>query len=323
MVASDASAPLPPAVNFHLWEPCNMRCRFCFATFQDVKQTVLPRGHLPRDQALSVVEQLAAAGFDKITFAGGEPTLCPWLGELIELAKRRGLTTMLVTNGSRLLTPGWLDTHSAHLDWVVLSIDSADPRTHERMGRSIAGQAGRALAVDHYMALAAELRRRNVRLKVNTVVTAENADEDMGDLLLALRPERWKVLQVLPIGGQNDGKVEALECVRVDWERTPDGRMTMKEVAGSEFQLKADLVLLAMGFLGPKRGDLIEQAKVELDARGNVLADTVQYQTSREKLFSAGDMRRGQSLVVWAIREGRQAARAVDEFLSGASTLPR
>lgn len=210
MVASDASAPLPPAVNFHLWEPCNMRCRFCFATFQDVKQTILPRGHLPREQALTVVEQLAAAGFDKITFAGGEPTLCPWLGELIELAKQRGLTTMLVTNGSRLLTPGWLDTHGAHLDWVVLSIDSADPSTHERLGRSVAGQAGGALAAEHYLVIAAELRRRSVRLKVNTVVTTENAGEDMGDLLLALRPERWKVLQVLPIVGQNDGKVEAL-----------------------------------------------------------------------------------------------------------------
>lgn len=208
--APRTTSSYPPSVNFHLWEPCNMRCRFCFATFQDVKQTVLPRGHLPHDQAIAVVAQLAAAGFDKITFAGGEPTLSPWLGELLTLAKQRGLTTMLVTNGSRLLAPGWLDAHAAHLDWVVLSIDSADPRTHERMGRSIAGQVGRALAADHYLAIAAELHHRNVRLKVNTVVTAENANEDMGDLLLALRPERWKVLQVLPIGGQNDGKVEAL-----------------------------------------------------------------------------------------------------------------
>lgn len=208
--APRTTSSYPPSVNFHLWEPCNMRCRFCFATFQDVKQTILPRGHLPRDQALAVVEQLAAAGFEKITFAGGEPTLCPWLGELIEWAKGRLMTTMLVTNGSRLLTPGWLDTHGAQLDWVVLSIDSPNPRTHERLGRSVAGQAGRALAVDHYLAIADELRRRNVRLKVNTVVTTENADEDMGDFLLALRPERWKVLQVLPIGGQNDGKVESL-----------------------------------------------------------------------------------------------------------------
>ncbi len=209
-IAAGTTSSYPPSVNFHLWEPCNMRCRFCFATFQDVKQTVLPRGHLPREQALVVVEQLAAAGFDKITFAGGEPTLCPWLGELIARAKQRGLTTMLVTNGSRLLQPGWLDAVGAYLDWVVLSIDSTDPRTHERMGRRIAGKVGRALSVEHYLAVAAELHRRNIRLKVNTVVTAENAEEDMGEFLLALRAERWKVLQVLPVVGQNDGKVEPL-----------------------------------------------------------------------------------------------------------------
>jgi len=131
----------------------------------------------------------------------------------------------------------------------------------------------------------------------------------------------WSVLTKRAVGA--GGRIEALECVRVEWERTPDGRMTMKEVPGSEFQLKADLVLLAMGFLGPKRGDLIEQAKVELDPRGNVLANTVEYRTSRERLFSAGDMRRGQSLVVWAIREGRQCARSVDLALMGTSTLPR
>lgn len=208
--APATTSAYPPSVNFHLWEPCNMRCRFCFATFQDVKATVLPRGHLPRDQAIAVVEQLADAGFDKITFAGGEPTLCPWLGALVTRAKQRGLVTMLVTNGSRLLDPGWLDAHAAQLDWVVLSIDSADPRTHARLGRSIAGQASRALPVEHYLTIATELRTRKVRLKINTVVTAENVDEDMGDLLLMLCPERWKVLQVLPIAGQNDGAVDSL-----------------------------------------------------------------------------------------------------------------
>jgi glutamate synthase (NADPH/NADH) small chain len=131
----------------------------------------------------------------------------------------------------------------------------------------------------------------------------------------------WSVLTKEAVG--SNGKIEGLNCVKVEWERTPDGRMAMKEVPGSEYQLKADLVLLAMGFLGPRRGDLLEQAGVQLDPRGNVLANTVQYKTSREKLFAAGDMRRGQSLVVWAIREGRQCARAVDQFLMGSSTLPR
>jgi glutamate synthase (NADPH) small chain len=115
-----------------------------------------------------------------------------------------------------------------------------------------------------------------------------------------------------------DGKVEKLVAARIEWK---DGRM--QEVPGSEFTLKADLVLLAMGFLGPVPSGLLEQAGVEKDNRGNVKADTENYRTSVDKLFAAGDMRRGQSLVVWAIREGRQCARAVDEFLMGSSELPR
>jgi glutamate synthase (NADPH/NADH) small chain len=97
----------------------------------------------------------------------------------------------------------------------------------------------------------------------------------------------------------------------------------MQEVAGSGFRLKADLVLLAMGFVGPRRPGLLAEAGVALDPRGNVAANTADYRTSVPKVFSAGDMRRGQSLVVWAIREGRQCARAVDEFLMGETSLPR
>ena len=97
----------------------------------------------------------------------------------------------------------------------------------------------------------------------------------------------------------------------------------MKEVPGANFTLKADLVLLAMGFLGPHHDGLLEQAEVALDPRGNVAANAEDYQTSVPRIFAAGDMRRGQSLVVWAIREGRQCARAVDEFLMGSSDLPR
>jgi glutamate synthase (NADPH/NADH) small chain len=100
----------------------------------------------------------------------------------------------------------------------------------------------------------------------------------------------------------------------------------MQEVAGSEFEMPADLVLLAMGFLSPVHAGLLDQLGVEYDARGNAKATTEGpgcYRTSQPKVFAAGDMRRGQSLVVWAIREGRQCARAVDEYLMGSSELPR
>ena len=114
--------------------------------------------------------------------------------------------------------------------------------------------------------------------------------------------------------GEN-GEVKKLHCVRVDGKMQP--------IAGTEFELKADLVLLAMGFLGPVQEGMLASLGVKLDGRGNVEANVVNYKSSLPKVFSAGDMRRGQSLVVWAIREGRQAARAVDEFLMGETTLPR
>jgi glutamate synthase (NADPH/NADH) small chain len=126
----------------------------------------------------------------------------------------------------------------------------------------------------------------------------------------------WAVLAKRVIG---DGeKVTGLECVRVEWV---GGQM--QEMAGTEFTIPADLILLAMGFVGPRKAGLLEQAGVALSARGNVDADTESYATSVPGVFACGDMRRGQSLVVWAIREGRQAARAVDEALMGVSELPR
>jgi len=116
--------------------------------------------------------------------------------------------------------------------------------------------------------------------------------------------------------GEN-GKLVALKCTKVEWK---DGKM--QEVPGTEFVIKADLVLLAMGFVSPVQ-KLLEAFGVEKDQRGNAKANTDNYATSSTKVFAAGDIRRGQSLVVWAIREGRQAARAVDEFLMGTSILPR
>jgi glutamate synthase (NADPH/NADH) small chain len=122
--------------------------------------------------------------------------------------------------------------------------------------------------------------------------------------------------------GEN-GRVTGLDAVRVAWGKAPDGRMGMHEIEGSEFHIKADLVLLAMGFVHPVHTGAVEALGVALDGRGNVKATDLDYLTSQPNVFVAGDARRGQSLVVWAIREGRQCARAVDEALMGRSELPR
>jgi glutamate synthase (NADPH/NADH) small chain len=128
----------------------------------------------------------------------------------------------------------------------------------------------------------------------------------------------WSIATKAFLG--EDGRVRALRGVRLAWK---DGKP--REIEGSEFEIPADLVLLAMGFVSPAQS-VLETFGVEKDARGNAHAATEgpgAYRTSVDKLFAAGDMRRGQSLVVWAIREGRQCARAVDEFLMGSSGLPR
>ena len=117
------------------------------------------------------------------------------------------------------------------------------------------------------------------------------------------------------------GKVKALQLIKVEM-KNEDGRVSFEEVAGSEHEIPCDLAFLAMGFLGPEKAGMIEQLGLELDARGNVIADPKTWMTSVEGVFSAGDMRRGQSLIVWAIAEGRSAAAGIDNFLMGSTDLP-
>jgi len=131
----------------------------------------------------------------------------------------------------------------------------------------------------------------------------------------------WEVSTKRFIGDEN-GHVQAVECIRVEWKQE-NGQWKLNEIEGSEFELPAQLVTLAMGFVHPVHEGMLEELGVAKDSRGNVAANDQNYATSIDKVFAAGDMRRGQSLVVWAIREGRQCARAVDEFLMGSTTLPR
>ncbi len=129
----------------------------------------------------------------------------------------------------------------------------------------------------------------------------------------------WAVTTKQFIG--QDGQVTAMQVARLEW-RDSNGRQTMVEIPDSAFEIEADLVLLAMGFVHPVHAGMLAELGVALDPRGNIRAGETDYQTSVNKIFTAGDMRRGQSLVVWAIREGRQCARAVDEYLMGSSELP-
>ncbi len=203
-----------PSINFHLWEPCNMRCKFCFATFQDVKQTILPKGHLPEADALKVVENIAAAGFEKITFAGGEPLLCKWLPSLIKKAKQLGMTTMIVTNGSKL-TDAFLKANTDYLDWIAVSVDSLEDENNVKIGRAITGK--RPLSKAFYYDLVDTIKKYGYGLKINTVVNKVNYKDNLTEFIEYANPQRWKVLQVLPIVGQNDTKIDEFKITTEEY----------------------------------------------------------------------------------------------------------
>jgi len=144
------------------------------------------------------------------------------------------------------------------------------------------------------------------------IFRVSTAHEEGGERLYAVSTERFS--------GDESGNVRALHAVKVEMVKK-DGRMVFERVAGSEFKIPADLVLLAMGFTGPEKSALLTDLGVALTDRGNVARDA-RWMTSVPGVFAAGDMQRGQSLIVWAIADGRSAARAIDEHLMGESQLP-
>lgn len=176
-----------------------MRCHFCFATFADVSSTLLPKGHLPKEESLQLTKLLARAS-RKITFVGGEPTLCPWLPELVKTAKAAGATTMVVTNGSRI-TPSYLALFEGCLDWIGLSVDSLHDDTNLITGRAIAGK--RVMTSTEYLRCTKLVRAAGIRLKLNVTVTSANVNEDLSDFFIASGTERIKIFQVLKVEKQN------------------------------------------------------------------------------------------------------------------------
>ncbi|MCL5129348.1 viperin family antiviral radical SAM protein [Algibacter sp. L4_22] len=203
-----------PSINFHLWKACNMRCKFCFATFDDVVKDHAPKGHLPEADALKVVENIAAAGFKKITFAGGEPILCKWLPNLIKKAKQLGMTTMIVTNGSEL-DNDFLKDNAAYLDWIAVSIDSLEDENNIKIGRAITGKS--PLSKVFYYDLVDNIKKHGYGLKINTVVNKVNYKENLTTFIDYAKPQRWKVLQVLPIVGQNDAKIDEFKITTEEY----------------------------------------------------------------------------------------------------------
>lgn len=187
-------------VSFHIVKPCNMKCKFCYATFEDMH--VGPQMSL--EAAKKVVIKLYAAGVEKITFAGGEPLMYRHIKEIIRYSKELGLTTSIITNGS-LLTESLLSEMMPVLDWVGVSVDSLNSQTNELIGRT-------AYREIDYKNLVSMIKDMGYRLKINTVVNRYNANEDMNEFITWASPDRWKVFQTLKVNGQNDQQFNEIKC---------------------------------------------------------------------------------------------------------------
>ena len=201
-------------VNYHLLKGCNMRCKFCYATFQDTDNFQLPQGYLKKEESLELIKALSAEGFTKINFAGGEPTLYPWLPDLVIYAKSLGLKTSIVTNGTVILKDkDYLRKFKGNLDIVGLSIDSIIDETNLESGRAFKGKY--AIAEEEYILIAERIKSENIQLKINTVVSNNNFQETMTSFINKLSPFRWKILQMLIVEGQNDSYGQAYSISNV------------------------------------------------------------------------------------------------------------
>lgn len=199
-----------PSINMHILEACNMRCHHCYATNIGWRMSL--------DSAKDVIRLLADYGSEKINFAGGEPLLHTDLREMIMWAKECKMTTSIVTNGS-LLNPEWIAEMSGYLDWLTLSIDSSNPETHKKSGRFV---GVRPMSSDRYLEIAKLAKMHKMRLKINSVVTRYNCHENMASFIKEADPERWKIMQVLSIRGQNDDNFESCKVTLAQFHKFVD-----------------------------------------------------------------------------------------------------
>jgi len=264
---------IPLAVNWHFWPWCNYGCKFCFARFEDI-----PRAdRLPKEIAITVPEMLAAAGADKITFVGGEPTLCPSLGDLLAASKDVGLTTCIVSNATGL-TEEFLDEWGHLIDWVGLSIDASNDEIHAEIGRGMRGDLARQRS--HHLELAkqvwASCTQRGIRMKLNTVICKANLEDDMSALVMDLKPERWKIFEVLPVEGQNDGDVDDMLLEEDEFNSWVERH---KWVADEGIQFV------------PENNELMRGSYAMLDALGRFYSNTEGGHTYGPSILDVGVMR--------------------------------
>lgn len=193
------------SVNFHFWPYCNFQCKYCFAQFRKIKKP------LSKEQNLKIIKELAKKGVIKLNLVGGEPTLCPYLGELIDYSKDLGLITGVVSNGVGI-TQQFVERYGNNIDWIGLSLDSGNEDIQKYLGR------GRGKYVQRAIYKSKMIKNAGIKLKINSVITRLNYTEDMTELIKNINPKRWKVFQVLEIKNQNSKNINELLITNAEFK---------------------------------------------------------------------------------------------------------
>ncbi|WP_321416481.1 viperin family antiviral radical SAM protein [uncultured Methanomethylovorans sp.] len=193
------------SINWHITDKCNYHCAFCFSRRLGEEITNL-------EDAVKVLEYLKSIGIQRINFAGGEPMLHPLVFDLVRIAKEMGFVTSIVSNGYYLNQES-IKKLSPWLDWIGLSVDSCCEEIHFSLGR------GNGDHIRHIRNIVPYIHENGIRLKINTVVTKLNFREDMKPLIKELNPIRWKILQALPIKGQNEKEIENYQVSELDFDQ--------------------------------------------------------------------------------------------------------
>ena len=197
-----------PAINLHLTRSCNMNCNYCFAKFNHT------RGTYPYRDTVLLIKMLRDFGFEKINFVGGEPMLIKNIVQLIKYAKKTGFYTSLVSNGS-LITPEFLHSIRNDIDVIGISIDSLSTETNKLIGRK---NHKKPMSIEDYKKIVDMINLYNIGLKINTVVSKLNKDEQIADFINYANPLRWKVFQVLKVDGENDHQFNEYEVTDKEFE---------------------------------------------------------------------------------------------------------
>ena len=193
-------------VSFHIIQSCNMKCKFCYATYNTFGITK----QLSLTEISTILHKLYNSGVKKVTFAGGEPMTYKNIKEVIVYAKSIGLITSIISNGTGM-TKEWLTEMKPHLDWIGISMDSLNPETNSLIGR-------KSNKLTDYLSLFKNIKSLGYKFKINTVVNKYNYNENLNTIIDMFKPDRWKVFEALRVKGQNDATFDEVSITSTQYK---------------------------------------------------------------------------------------------------------